>query len=103
GDGIRDRIVTGVQTCALPILALDIIQMEGHPLPEENETENWEKHDEMIQRFIQVIAKNMNLYGITPSVGRLYGVLYFNDQPMTRSEERRVGKECRCRRGRYHR
>jgi len=62
--------------------------MEGHPLPEENETENWEKHDEMIQRFIQVIAKNMNLYGITPSVGRLYGVLYFNDQPMTLDDMR---------------
>lgn len=42
-----------------------------------------EKYEEAIEKFIQVIAKNMNLYGITSSVGRLYGVLYFSDKPMT--------------------
>ncbi|MBY7143033.1 GbsR/MarR family transcriptional regulator [Virgibacillus sp. NKC19-3] len=62
--------------------------MEGHPLPEKNEAKNWEKYDDTIQRFIQVIAKNMNLYGITPSVGRLYGVLYFSGQPMTLDDMR---------------
>src|SRR5699024_4647380 len=30
----------------------------------------------------------MNLYGITPSVGRLYGVLYFSDEPMTLDDMR---------------
>ncbi|MFD0952748.1 GbsR/MarR family transcriptional regulator [Virgibacillus natechei] len=62
--------------------------MEGRPLPEENESKNWEQYDETIERFIQVIAKNMNLYGITPSVGRLYGVLYFADQAMTLDDMR---------------
>src|SRR5690625_5686135 len=30
----------------------------------------------------------MNLYGITSSVGRLYGVLYFADEPMTLDDMR---------------
>ncbi|SFD36582.1 DNA-binding transcriptional regulator GbsR, MarR family [Lentibacillus persicus] len=42
-----------------------------------------EKYEEAVEKFIQVIAKNMNLYGITSSIGRLYGVLYFSDEPMT--------------------
>ncbi|WP_461180297.1 GbsR/MarR family transcriptional regulator [Virgibacillus kimchii] len=41
-----------------------------------------------MEKFIQVIAKNMNLYGITSSVGRLYGVLYFADEPMTLDDMR---------------
>ncbi|WP_188391388.1 GbsR/MarR family transcriptional regulator [Compostibacillus humi] len=49
---------------------------------------SWEKHEEIIEKFIQVIAKNMNLYGITPSVGRLYGVLYFANEPMTLDDMR---------------
>ncbi|MFC3040691.1 GbsR/MarR family transcriptional regulator [Virgibacillus xinjiangensis] len=49
----------------------------------DREADNKEKHEETIEKFIQVIAKNMNLYGIPPSVGRLYGVLYFADEPMT--------------------
>jgi HTH-type transcriptional regulator, glycine betaine synthesis regulator len=62
--------------------------VEGHPLPEKNITTDWDKYDETIEKFIQVIAKNMNLYGITSSVGRLYGVLYFADQPMTLDDMR---------------
>lgn len=53
-----------------------------------SQTKNWEQYEEVIERFIQVIAKNMNLYGITPSVGRLYGVLYFSDEPMTLDDMR---------------
>ncbi|HYK72680.1 MAG TPA: GbsR/MarR family transcriptional regulator [Pseudoneobacillus sp.] len=34
-------------------------------------------------RVIDSIAQNMNLYGITPSVGRLYGLLFFNEEPMS--------------------
>jgi HTH-type transcriptional regulator, glycine betaine synthesis regulator len=62
--------------------------VEGHPLPEEKDLKEWEKYDETIEKFIQVIAKNMNLYGITSSVGRLYGVLYFSDNPMTLDDMR---------------
>ena len=38
------------------------------------------------ERVIETIAKNMNLYGVTDSLGRLYGMLYFHDQPMTLDE-----------------
>ncbi|CDQ40724.1 MULTISPECIES: GbsR/MarR family transcriptional regulator [Virgibacillus] len=57
-------------------------------MPEKKESKEWEIYDETIEKFIQVIAKNMNLYGITSSVGRLYGVLYFADQPMTLDDMR---------------
>ncbi|ASN07440.1 GbsR/MarR family transcriptional regulator [Virgibacillus necropolis] len=49
---------------------------------------NREQYEETKEKFIQVIAKNMNLYGITPSVGRLYGVLYFANEPMTLDDMR---------------
>ena len=38
------------------------------------------------ERFIDSMAQNMSLYGITPSVGRLYGLLYFSEKPMTLDE-----------------
>lgn len=62
--------------------------MEGHPLSELDGTSNWEQYEETKEKFIQVIAKNMNLYGITSSVGRLYGVLYFAKEPMTLDDMR---------------
>ncbi|RKQ31271.1 GbsR/MarR family transcriptional regulator [Oceanobacillus halophilus] len=57
-------------------------------MQEDRDEKNWKKHEETIEKFIQVIGKNMNLYGITPSIGRLYGVLYFNDEPMTLDDMR---------------
>ncbi|WP_164669580.1 GbsR/MarR family transcriptional regulator [Virgibacillus doumboii] len=57
-------------------------------MPKENTPSDEERHEEIIEKFIQVIAKNMNLYGITSSVGRLYGVLYFSDNPMTLDDMR---------------
>ncbi|GAB4073904.1 transcriptional regulator GbsR [Barrientosiimonas marina] len=47
-----------------------------------------ERYEETIEKYIQVIAKNMNLYGMTTSVGRLYGILYFSDEPMTLDDMR---------------
>lgn len=54
----------------------------------ENVSKDWEKYEETVEKFIQVIAKNMSLYGITSSVGRLYGVLYFSEMPMTLDDMR---------------
>lgn len=34
-------------------------------------------------RVIETIAQNMNLYGVTPSVGRLYGAMFFYNKPLT--------------------
>jgi len=49
---------------------------------------DWDKYQNVKEQFIQSIAKNMNLYGITPSVGRLFGILYFSDEPMTLDDMR---------------
>ncbi|MBH0228701.1 GbsR/MarR family transcriptional regulator [Halobacillus yeomjeoni] len=56
-------------------------------MPEEKKND-WEHYEETIEQFIQVIAKNMSLYGVTPSIGRLYGVLYFSEDPMTLDDMR---------------
>ncbi|RSK26754.1 GbsR/MarR family transcriptional regulator [Bacillus sp. HMF5848] len=42
-----------------------------------------EQLDKARERVIETIAQNMGLYGVTPSVGRLYGLLYFKNEPMT--------------------
>src|SRR2546421_2422515 len=70
-DGIRDLIVTGVQTCALPIYTLDF----ERPLLE-------------LERQIDEMKR---VTGDTAV-----------DVSKERSEERRVGKECRSRWSPYH-
>lgn len=53
-----------------------------------------EQHIEKIvkarKRVIEAIGKNMDLYGVTQSVGHLYGMLFFSEKPMTLDE---MGKE----------
>jgi DNA-binding transcriptional regulator GbsR (MarR family) len=45
---------------------------------------NGEKRlEEARERVIDAISQNMNLYGVTESIGRLYGALYFQEAPMT--------------------
>src|SRR5438874_8217288 len=76
-DGIRDLYVTGVQTCALPILTGD------RYLPDAMlNSERW---------FSGHIR-----YQVAVPNGWYTVLLYF------RSEERRVGKECRSRWAPYH-
>src|SRR5689334_23701892 len=75
-DGIRDGTVTGVQTCALPIFGL-----RGPP----------------------VRTGRIHTRGLRPpgeregSAGRLPALRLRADRAGGRSEERRVGKECRSR------
>ncbi|RTE11220.1 GbsR/MarR family transcriptional regulator [Paenibacillus whitsoniae] len=38
------------------------------------------------KRVIASIGKNMDLYGITQSIGHLYGMLFFQNKPMTLDE-----------------
>ncbi|MCQ6558935.1 GbsR/MarR family transcriptional regulator [Paenibacillus mendelii] len=38
------------------------------------------------ERVIDTIGKNMDLYGITLSIGHLYGHMYFNNGPVTLDE-----------------
>src|SRR5687768_18538069 len=68
-DGIRDVAVTGVQTCALPI-SLSA------------------KADDHVQRHVEARALQMAAEDAPRDASRLAAY---------RSEERRVGKECRSR------
>src|SRR5687767_15441093 len=88
-DGIRDKLVTGVQTCALPIL------------------ERRKKCDQVLE-LVDLGYKRDALVtslsrGMTQRLG-LARVLLHEPQVLLldRSEERRVGKECRSRWSRYH-
>src|SRR5690625_5720710 len=84
-DGIRDGHVTGVQTCALPILSLakeaDII-LDG--------TDNFDT-----RMMINDVAFKLNKPWVNAAcVEASYSSCGFVPG-RTRSEERRVGKECR--------
>src|SRR2546428_4930862 len=88
-DGIRDLIVTGVQTCALPIFIAFPPSAVSEPLRAIRSVER-STYDVLANIFTQTIAAQ-----------KRNGVL---GQPMctARSEERRVGKECRSRWSPYH-
>src|SRR2546430_6019225 len=74
-DGIRDLTVTGVQTCALPISAIRELMR-------------------FAARTGEVASALSATIGSTVPGGALAGAY--------RSEERRVGKECRSRWSPYH-
>src|SRR5256885_3047629 len=88
-DGIRDYKVTGVQTCALPIF--------------DEEMNKWEfkKHGCGYEFSHEGTVIDINDYFLSNgdffSANRLF--FYFES---IRSEERRVGKECRSRWSPYH-
>src|SRR5207244_6685063 len=87
-DGIRDDLVTGVQTCALPIsevLLAAILGVERAALISHSERMLSENEQNI---FLQWCARRRAHEPIAYLLGRapFYG----------RSEERRVGKECRA-------
>jgi len=49
-----------------------------------------EEEQDVVQRIrkrvIEVVGRNMELYGVTLSTGHLYGLLFFADKPMTLDE-----------------
>src|SRR2546421_9247373 len=89
-DGIRDLIVTGVQTCALPILSFTL-------------DENWGKLPAgslpQFSSSVKDILPSPNLMPVSlaPAVEPMA-----RPAAVARSEERRVGKECRSRWSPYH-
>src|SRR5437763_7803133 len=79
-DGIRDTSVTGVQTCALPILqALD---------------EEGDRMADGLHGLLERAHVETGRLGRGHQRGLARDVLALDD--VARSEERRVGKECRC-------
>src|SRR5256885_2188267 len=91
-DGIRDYKVTGVQTCALPIL------LRRH-------------HDDPLaghfrhRRTLELLYRKYYWLGMTSYVKKYVtscDICQRSKVPCHRSEERRVGKECRSRWSPYH-
>src|SRR2546430_8795952 len=90
-DGIRDLTVTGVQTCALPIYTA--VELAPHETKEIvfvlGQGRDAAQARELVRAFCNPSAARAELAGVES---------YWND----RSEERRVGKECRSRWSPYH-
>src|SRR2546421_1130234 len=84
-DGIRDLIVTGVQTCALPILRM------VHPLP----VGTFAAGDAPSAALVLVELHDSE--GEFHHAGGLVKDDHASRAEELRSEERRVGKECRSR------
>src|SRR5258708_30043500 len=85
-DGIRDDLVTGVQTCALPILVGDVDRNSSSTSP-------------TIQ---SMILDSASMADSTSSMTLTLSSSSNTSGYSSRSEERRVGKECRSRWSPYH-
>lgn len=59
-----------------------------HTTEQRKNSAQWNKLFETRDKVIQTVAKNMDLFGVTPSVGRLYGTMFFQGEPMTLDEMR---------------
>src|SRR3712207_8146414 len=90
-DGIRDIGVTGVQTCALPISARTVA-VEQHA---EGQLESREREEVHRREEAEVRSREVELPREVPRDHRVH-------VSIERSEERRVGKECRSRWSPYH-
>src|SRR5256885_6123795 len=87
-DGIRDYKVTGVQTCALPISRT----------PCEHSARRHARHREATcHHAYSPPPQTLRMHGSTPESG-----CQAPHHAAQRSEERRVGKECRSRWSPYH-
>src|SRR5256886_8913985 len=89
-DGIRDLTVTGVQTCALPISSFEFCQTAFAAI-----------QDAQLGDSIDFFGghKQTKGYAALITVGDWFD---HYSQMAIRSEERRVGKECRSRWSPYH-
>src|SRR2546430_13000514 len=87
-DGIRDLTVTGVQTCALPIF------------PREKPFSRNRRRGESLKRSSRILRRPSNSRVRQPR--ERIPALVLPGSAARRSEERRVGKECRSRWSPYH-
>src|SRR2546430_8030199 len=87
-DGIRDLTVTGVQTCALPISMFEYGSRAGF----------WRVH-----RIFTKHGLPLTVYGVGQALERNPAAARaMVEAGWERSEERRVGGECRSRWAPYH-
>src|SRR2546429_4579933 len=90
-DGIRDVAVTGVQTCALPIFSAKRIDENRYAL-------HRCVSPKPLQTFRGDVPANRNREERVPWLRARSAMECW----LNRSEERRVGKECRSRWSPYH-
>src|SRR5256885_3157326 len=90
-DGIRDYKVTGVQTCALPIWQLS--------LGEGVDVQAWVRGDGLRPQDLSVELVYGDAHEEQIVIQHTLPMKYTKQE---RSEERRVGKECRSRWSPYH-
>src|SRR5205823_11899970 len=97
-DGIRDKLVTGVQTCALPISEA---RYTGR-----DDREDWTWYRPLLAHCVRHGAPGPVLdlgsgLGFFVECCRRWNIdcvgVDASEHAASRSEERRVGKECRCR------
>src|SRR2546421_9691600 len=94
-DGIRDLIVTGVQTCALSISS-----RRRHTRSDRDWSSDVCSSDLVTTTGVSTIIRDARKLGLATKFGsNPYG---FGEALVARSEERRVGKECRSRWSPYH-
>src|SRR2546425_6243864 len=84
-DGIRDKLVTGVQTCALPISCEIYTDVEG-----------------VYTADPRIVPEALKLPAVTYEEMLEMSASGAKVMALRRSEERRVGKECRSRWSPYH-
>src|SRR5205823_11385210 len=91
-DGIRDKLVTGVQTCALPICRWEFLRRGAGGTP--------------IDVITRILGKSKSFdpdgnlvctWALARGFNAADGAWHLGITGFGRSEERRVGKECRCR------
>src|SRR2546425_8503805 len=88
-DGIRDKLVTGVQTCALPICSTRKATRAAGQLA-----------GLRVERLLNEPTAAAMAYGLHQQDAETRFLVF--DLGGGRSEERRVGKECRSRWSPYH-
>src|SRR5258708_30758029 len=89
-DGIRDDLVTGVQTCALPISILNNEDIKG------------DIKIQMTERAMEGFLKAKDVMKVIVGPKMQARFTQKGIRNVLRSEERRVGKECRSRWSPYH-
>src|SRR5205823_7389727 len=92
-DGIRGKLVTGVQTCALPILIPEAVDYKSVGGLGREAVEKLNRHRP------RTFGQALRLDGVTPADLSLLSIhITQKGYALARSEERRVGKECSSRR-----
>src|SRR5207302_5725225 len=98
-DGIRDFHVTGVQTCALPIWTAVRGGADAAPLEYAASARASASSIASTSRRCSTSARLRYRRSATAAIIGVMGEFLRNGKLLTlRSEERRVGKECRSRR-----